>query len=161
MVQEFLERIELRAAKIVDVQRHPKADKLYIETIDLGSETRKIVSGLVPFYREDELLDKKIVVVTNLKPAKLRGVESQGMLLAAKDKSTVEVLFVPDAEIGERLAPQGLEGQVSPSPDHIDIDAFFEIPIAVKDKTVLVDDVPLLAGGRPITTEKVENGKVE
>jgi methionyl-tRNA synthetase len=79
-IEERFERlVDLRVAKIVKIERHPKADKLYIETLDDGSGTeRVIVSGLVPYYKEEELLGKSIVLVNNLKPAKLRGVESRG-----------------------------------------------------------------------------------
>ena len=82
-------------AKIVEIARHPKADKLYVETVDLGTERRQIVSGLVPYYREEELLGHCIVLVANLKPAQLRGVESNGMLLAAQ----------PDARKASRPGP--------------------------------------------------------
>ena len=71
-----------------------KADKLYKLTIDLGNETRTIVSGLVPFYKEEELLNKQIVVVANLKPAKLRGIMSEGMLLAAGETDVVKLLVL-------------------------------------------------------------------
>ena len=81
--------MDLRAARIIDVKRHPDAEKLYIETIDLGTEQRTIVSGLVPHYKEEELNGHMIVLVSNLKPALLRGVESKGMLLAASEGKTV------------------------------------------------------------------------
>jgi len=82
--ERFEKLIDLRVAKIVQIDQHPKADKLYIEHLDDGTgKERVIVSGLVPYYREEELLGKNIVLVNNLKPAKLRGIESQGMLLAA------------------------------------------------------------------------------
>jgi len=81
--ERFQRLVDLRVAKIVKIERHPKADKLYIETLDDGSGSeRVIVSGLVPFYAEEELLGRSIVLVNNLKPAKLRGVESRGGFLA-------------------------------------------------------------------------------
>ncbi|GIU69738.1 MAG: hypothetical protein KatS3mg002_0974 [Candidatus Woesearchaeota archaeon] len=66
------DRLQLRVAKITKVEKHPRAEKLYIEHIDLGDEQRVIVSGLVPYYKEEELLGKKVLVVTNLQPAKLK-----------------------------------------------------------------------------------------
>jgi len=85
--------IDLCVARIIKIERHPKADRLYIETLDDGSGLeRVIVSGLVPFYREDELLGKNIIIVNNLKPAKLRGIESKGMLLAASTKPQRETI---------------------------------------------------------------------
>ncbi len=80
----FRRTVDLRAAKIVEIRRHPDAEKLYVETVDLGSEKRTIVSGLVPYYKEEELLGHTVVLVANLRPATLRGVESKGMLLAAQ-----------------------------------------------------------------------------
>ncbi|GMO29371.1 MAG: methionine--tRNA ligase [Termitinemataceae bacterium] len=103
---------ELRVAQIKHIERHPKADKLYIETLDIDGEERIIVSGLVPYYSEEELLGKRIILVYNLKPAKLRGVESRGMLLAASQKNedgseTVEVLDAGNAATGTRVIPEG------------------------------------------------------
>lgn len=91
----FDEKIDLRVAKIIKIERHPEAEKLYIETIDTGEEEEsQIVSGLVPHYTEEELLGRNIILVKNLKPAKLRGVKSYGMLLAASNEDkTVEVLL--------------------------------------------------------------------
>jgi methionyl-tRNA synthetase len=163
--EQFNEAVDLRIAKITAVERHPEADKLYIETIDAGAEEeRQIVSGLVPFYEEDELLNKNIILVYNLKPAKLRGVKSQGMLLAAEkagdeEHSSVEVLFVEDAEPGTRLK---LEGYSLPenSPKKLKIDDFFKIPISVKSNTVMVGEAPLTVNEKPVTTASVAEGKV-
>lgn len=80
-----LEKVELKVGQILEVERIEKADKLYKLTVDLGTEKRTIVSGLVKYYIPEQLLNKQVVVVANLKPVKLRGVESQGMLLAAGD----------------------------------------------------------------------------
>jgi len=183
----FAKTIDLRVAKITRIERHPKADKLYIETLELaradGSiEERVIVSGLVPFYKEEELLNRKIIVAYNLKSAKLRGVESHGMLLAASDhegppgedgKKTerVEVLDAGDAIIGTRVqleACAGDEGAPSPialdgladAPPEADIDTFFSIPIDVKDNKVMVGGRALTLDGKPITTKIVSQGGV-
>ena len=90
-------KVELRVAQIKTVEKVENADKLYKLTIDLGSEQRTIVSGIVPYYTQEELLNKKIVVVANLKPAKLRGIVSNGMLLAAGDGDLVKLLTVDDS----------------------------------------------------------------
>ena len=89
-----LDKVKLKVGQIVSVERVEKSDKLYKLQVNLGSETRTIVSGLVEYYKEDELLNKQVVVVANLKPAKLRGVESQGMLLAAGDDDIVKLLVL-------------------------------------------------------------------
>lgn len=99
-----LAKVSLKVGQIVKVERVEKSDKLYKLSVDLGNEVRTIVSGIVPYYKEEELLNKKIVVVANLKPVKLRGVESNGMLLAAGDNDVVKLLTL-DGEIanGENI----------------------------------------------------------
>ncbi|AHM55535.1 methionyl-tRNA synthetase MetG [Peptoclostridium acidaminophilum DSM 3953] len=77
------DKLELRVGEIVDAQKHPKADKLLVLQIKLGSEKRQIVSGISKHYKPEELIGKHVVVVCNLKPVKLRGIDSQGMILAA------------------------------------------------------------------------------
>ncbi len=89
-----LDKIELKVGQILKVERIEKADKLYKLTVDLGKEQRTIVSGLVKYYSPEELINKQVVVVSNLKPVKLRGVESQGMLLAAGDDDIVKLLTI-------------------------------------------------------------------
>lgn len=89
-----LDRIKLKVGQIESVERVEKADKLYKLSVNLGNETRTIVSGLVKYYNEEELIGKQVVVVANLKPAKLRGIESQGMLLAAGDDDVVKLLVL-------------------------------------------------------------------
>jgi methionyl-tRNA synthetase len=158
-IQKFLARVDLRVARITQVEKHPQADKLYIETVDLGSETRQIVSGLVPYYQAEELEGRNVLLVTNLKTARLRGVESQGMLLAAQAGETVEVLFADHAQPGDPVGLSGLQGPEL-SREEIDIEEFFSIPIQVKDAQVLIDDVPLECAGKTITTERVNTGKV-
>ncbi|MDD2207196.1 MAG: methionine--tRNA ligase [Aminobacterium sp.] len=93
-------KVELRVGKIVSVEEIPKARKLYKLLVDLGYEKRTIVSGLKEHFTQEELLGKRIIVVVNLKPAKLCGVESRGMLLACgpADKSVL-ALLTPDKEI--------------------------------------------------------------
>ena len=93
-----LDKVKLNVGKILEAKRVEGANKLYCLSVDLGSETRTIVSGLVPYYKEEELVGKNVVVVTNLKPAKLRGIESNGMLLAAGDGDVVKLITV-DGEV--------------------------------------------------------------
>jgi len=77
--------LELRVALVTHAEPHPKADKLLVLTVQLGPESRTIVAGIRAHYAPDELINKRVVIVANLKPARLRGVTSQGMLLAAED----------------------------------------------------------------------------
>jgi methionine--tRNA ligase beta chain len=90
-IEEF-SKVELRVATIKAVEPHPNADRLLILKIDLGDEERQLVAGIRAHYTPEELVGKQIVVVVNLQPATLRGVESQGMLLAASDDEKVIVL---------------------------------------------------------------------
>lgn len=87
-------KVELKVGKIIDCQPHPKADRLLVSKIDIGDEVRTIVSGIRKFYNEKDLIGKKVIVVTNLKPVNLRGVESNGMILAAYDEENLSVLTV-------------------------------------------------------------------
>ncbi len=97
-----MEKLDLRVAKIKSVEDHPNADRLYVITIDLGDHTRTLVAGLKSYYSKEEMTGKHVVVVANLEPAKLRGVESQGMILAAEDDDIVSLL-IADAEPGTQL----------------------------------------------------------
>jgi methionyl-tRNA synthetase/methionyl-tRNA synthetase C-terminal region/beta chain len=87
-------KVELKVGKIIDCQPHPKADRLLVSKIDIGDEVRTIVSGIRKFYNEKDLIGKKVIVVTNLKSVNLRGVESNGMILAASDEENLSVLTV-------------------------------------------------------------------
>ena len=93
---EDFQKIDLRVAEIKEVEEIEGTAKLYKLKINLGTEERQLVAGIKPYYSPEELVGKKIIVIANLEPAKLRGVESQGMLLAAstEDKSEVVVLTV-------------------------------------------------------------------
>lgn len=82
---------DLRVGVVKKVEDHPNADKLYILTVDIGEE-RRLVAGLKAFYSKEELIGKRIIVVKNLKKKKIRGVVSEGMLLAADDGSNVALL---------------------------------------------------------------------
>ncbi|GHV15919.1 methionine--tRNA ligase [Spirochaetia bacterium] len=166
----FYNTLDLRVARIVKIERHPKADKLYIETLEIANtegvlEERVIVSGLVPFYKEEELLNKKIIVAYNLKPAKLRGIESRGMLLAGSIKhedapETVEVLDAGDTPTGTRVSIEGAPADLPPAPAEIDIDTFFTIPLEIRDHTVVSGGKALTLAGKPIRTTIIGTGEV-
>ena len=85
-------KIELKVGEIKEVNDHPNADSLYVITIDLGDKTKQVVAGIRTSYQKEELVGKQVVVVDNLDPAILRGVESQGMLLAGSDESGVFIV---------------------------------------------------------------------
>lgn len=90
-------KVELRVAQIVAAEKVPKADKLLKLQLDLGYEKRQVVSGIAKYYQTDELIGKKVICVTNLAPVKLRGVESNGMILAASEGEQLTLATVPDS----------------------------------------------------------------
>lgn len=96
-IEDFA-RVQLRVGKIVAAERVEKSDKLVKLRVDIGAETRQVVAGIGKHYAPEQLLDKQIVLVANLKPAKLMGVESQGMLLAASSGEILSIV-TPDKEI--------------------------------------------------------------
>ena len=91
-------KLDLRIGRVRAVEPHPRADRLLVLKVDLGSEERQLVAGIRPFYEPSKLLGREVVVVVNLEPVKLRGVESQGMLLATQDPAGVSVIG-PDREV--------------------------------------------------------------
>ena len=96
--------IELRVARIVAAERIENADKLLKLRVDLGNEERQLVAGIAEAYETDSLIGRRIVVVANLKPARIRGVESQGMLLAADlDGRPILAGFDEDVAPGTRV----------------------------------------------------------
>jgi len=113
-------RLDIRIGKIVEVSRHPDAEKLYVEKIDLGEPSpRTIVSGLVDFVPEDKMLNRLVVVLCNLKPAKMRGIESCGMVLCSSraEPKEVEPLNVPEGSApGDRVV---VDGEKEGMPDEV------------------------------------------
>ncbi|NMD14337.1 MAG: methionine--tRNA ligase subunit beta, partial [Caldisericales bacterium] len=94
MAIEDFQKFKFRVAKILNAEKVEGADKLLKLTIDIGTEQRTIAAGIAKFYKPEDLIGKTIVVVANLKPAKLRGIISQGMLLAATDTETGNVFVL-------------------------------------------------------------------
>ncbi|MFX1501927.1 MAG: methionine--tRNA ligase subunit beta, partial [Promethearchaeota archaeon] len=95
---EDFKKLDIRVAIVEDIEKVPKVDKLYKLAIDLGNEKRTLVAGLAEHYKPDDLKGKKIIVLTNLEPRKLRGILSEGMLLAAVDGDDVSIL-IPDKDL--------------------------------------------------------------
>jgi methionyl-tRNA synthetase len=95
---DYLKEVDLRVATVLDAENVAKSKKLLKLTVDIGKEKRNLVAGIAEFYKPEELIGKQIVVVANLKPAKIMGIESNGMLLAASKGKKLTVLSV-DREI--------------------------------------------------------------
>ncbi len=87
-------KVELKTAKILDAQDIPGADRIWKLTVDIGGEKKEIVAGIKQFYTREALVGRSVVVVNNLTPSVIRGVESHGMLLVAKDGTTLSLLTV-------------------------------------------------------------------
>jgi len=100
------EKLDLRVGKILKVEDIEGADRLYKLTINIGKENRTICAGIKQHYSKDELKGKKIVLIANLAPRKMRGIESQGMMLAAVSEDESKVSLIEpgkDAEVGSRI----------------------------------------------------------
>lgn len=97
------QKMDFKVGEIKSVEDHPNADKLLVLKVDVGEEIQ-LVAGIKNHYSKEELVGKKIIVFTNLEPAKLRGIESNGMLLAAEDGDKI-ILLAPekDASVGSKI----------------------------------------------------------
>lgn len=93
-------KVELKVGEIIDSKRHENAEKLLVSQIKIGDEVRQIVSGIAKYYDPKNLIGKKVIVVTNLKPVKIRGVESNGMVLCAADGEKLELIEIKEANSG-------------------------------------------------------------
>lgn len=93
-------KIKIKVGKIIEVENHPNADKLYILKVDIGNKKINLVAGLKKYYKPEELKNKFCIVFTNLEPAIIRGVKSEGMILAAVNRKKDEVVLIaPEKEI--------------------------------------------------------------
>ncbi len=146
--------LNLKVAKIIEVKEHPNADKLYVLQIDLGNEKRQLVAGLKEHYSADELLNKIIVVITNLKYAKLRGVESQGMLLAGDDGTHVGVLTLDKSNMGDKVYFEGYENINK----ELSYDEFAKLKMEVKEGRVYFENRELKTDKEIVKVEKVKDG---
>jgi phenylalanyl-tRNA synthetase beta chain len=160
----FNSHIELMVAKIEKVETNPQGDKLYIETMDDGSGTPRIIqSGLRPYLREEELLGQHVIIASNLAPRKMKGVESRGMLLACDytedGKEKVELLTAPWAAPGTVISLEGLE--LSAKPEKIDFDKFVKVKYEIKNHNFMIAGKKALAAGKEIKTVKSDNCDVE
>ncbi len=148
--------LQLRIAKVEEINDHPNAEKLYLLDLDLGDSKRRIVSGIKNSYSKESLRGKKIVVVTNLKSANIRGETSNGMLLAAEDENGIHLVFAPDsANTGDAVKI----GDMQTNSTEISIEEFrkFNIKTAKRDS----DIVPALyLEDRPLFLE-IQHGRLK
>lgn len=139
-VEDPFSKLNLRVAHIADVAPHPNADKLYVLQLDVGTdEKRQLVAGIRPYYKPEQLKCKHIIFISNLKPANIRGIESNGMLLAAEKEGVVKVLEAPDAHAGDQVFVEG----ITPKTEPITIEDFQKIKLTTKNKNAVYNDKPL------------------
>jgi methionyl-tRNA synthetase len=148
-------KVDLRVAKILDAKDHPKADKLYMLHVDLGELGRRvIVAGMKPYYTVAELKGKKIVVVVNLKPANIRGIKSNGMLLAAEDSNGVVSLLDPgDSQPGSEVTVDGIKKNPS---NVLEFEDFKKIQLKIEDgRKVTYNKKVLRAEKADVVSDKI------
>ena len=148
--------IRLINGKIISVNDHPEADKLYILKVDVGNEKiKQLVAGLKSHFKKDELLNKKIIVVDNLKHAKLRGIMSEGMVLCVEDTygKIVELLRSEDESVGKHASIHSF----TLSDKEIKIQDFAKFKLSVMDKKLHYNGEVLLINGKPIVSDSIVN----
>ncbi|MCM8786299.1 MAG: hypothetical protein NC827_06910 [Candidatus Omnitrophica bacterium] len=96
---EEFKKMDLRVGKIIDVEDVAGADRIYLITVDIGDEKRKMVAGIKPWYSKEELIGKNIVVIVNLEPKVIRGIESKGMLLATLFDNKLSILTTDKQDV--------------------------------------------------------------
>ena len=150
----------IRIAKVLSVEDHPSADKLYVLKLDLGTEERTLVAGLRNRVPKEEILGTKIVIVSNLKPKMLRGVESKGMLLAASeinpDGTEKVVLIRPSGEPGEEI----FCGDMENSKEALDIEDFAKMVLEVRGKGIFCNDKQLKPKSGTLSVDIADGAKI-
>ncbi len=148
-----------KVAKIIEVKNHPNADKLYLLKIDTGVEVIQLVAGIRQDYAPEQLIDRKIVFLSNLKSAKIRGEKSQGMILGTEQDGSY-TLFDPteDSQVGDEAYIEGFENNTN----EIAYDEFAKVSeqITVKNKRILFNGKPLRTKSCEIKVDVVDGAKV-
>lgn len=155
-IEDPFSKLDLRIAKVTGVREHPNADKLYIMKVKIDGE-REIVAGIKPFYKKDELLNKNMVVVANLEPSTIRGVESRGMLLAAENKNGVSILLA-DGNPGDPVFIDGIKRKPAGT---LEFEEFKKVKMEAMKGKILYNDKPIKTEkGTVRVDKKVEDGAV-
>ena len=157
------QNLDLRIGQIIGIEEHPNADKLYILKVDLGriKQDLQLVAGLKPYYKEDELINKKIVVLKNLEPAVFRGVESQGMLLAASDRvnNKVSILIAKKSQPGANVFVEKTDEKPK---EKISFDDWKKVKLITRGKKVYFEDKVLKTDKEDISLDRsIENAVVK
>jgi len=164
--------LDLEIGQILSIEKHPNAEKLFVEKVLLGDGERQIVSGLVGHYLPEELIGKKVVIVKNLKPAMLRGAESNGMLLVAEgrehvppkvgkgaglERGALEAIFCEPCKVGQKVTRRGEKSEPKAL---LTIDDVRGVKIEVRDFIVMSEGKDLEIEGHPLKMKNVREGVV-
>jgi len=160
-------KLDLRVGRIVEVMRHAEAEALYVEKIDVGEGApRQVVSGLVKFIDIADMADRRVVVVANLKATKLKGVESQAMVLCGKapDGSGMELVEPPEGvPVGERVVCVGHEGEPEKANTVTKKKIWEKVQPTLNtsaDCVVRFEELPFMTSKGPCTVKSIANGAV-
>lgn len=149
--------LDLRVGRVIDAVPHPDADRLIVLQVDIGEERRQIVAGIRAFYSPEELKGRNIVVLKNLKPARLKGIESQGMLLAADNGEDIGILTV-EGDPGTRINLSGLEGEPKAL---LSIKELQEVDLHSEEGRAFSGSSPILCMGKQVIVDKEISGKIK
>ncbi|MCX6706515.1 MAG: methionine--tRNA ligase [Candidatus Woesearchaeota archaeon] len=158
-VRDELSMVDLRVAKVLEAKKHPQADKLIMLQIDTGTDRRQILAGLAAYYQPEELVGKNIVIIKNLKPAKLRGEVSAGMLLAGGDGDVHKVIQAQKSKPGDKVFINGIEPMPENEMKEITIEDFAKIKLVVENKRVKYKGESLRTSNEEIFVE-LDKGSV-
>ncbi len=155
IVEDPFSIVNLKVAKVEDVKSHPNADSLYILKIKCP-ENRQLIAGLKKYLKPSELKNKNVIIVSNLKPAKLRGELSEGMLLAAEKNKKVKLLLAPKSKPGDQVYIEGIK----PKTKTITFEKFKEIKFTTKNKRALYKNKPLKTKKEEVIVEIDDNAVI-
>jgi len=155
-VEDPFSIVNLKVAEIKDAHPHPNADKLMVLQIHVGQEHRQLVAGIRAWFKPEELKGKRIIIVSNLKPAVLRGVESQGMLLAAEKDGKLALLNPGNVGAGEQVHIEG----INPKSEQITIDQFASFTLETKGGHALYNGKPLRTKHGDVTVDIPDGAKI-
>ncbi len=147
----------MKVGKIISAENHPNAEKLFVEKVDFGTEQRTIVSGIKQWYKPEDLIGKHIIAIVNLKPAKLRGVVSEGMLLTGEKENTVILLEAPKSKPGDVV----YFDKNAKTPAQIEYDDFAKVPLIIKAKKVMYEKQELKTDKETIHIDLPDGAKVK
>lgn len=137
---------DLRIGKIIEIKDHPDADRLYVMQVDVGKEKRQIVAGIKEHYTREELMNRKIVIMCNLRPTTIRGIMSNGMLLAGDDGQKVRLLEAEKSNPGDLVFPEGMNYD---NTEEVAFEEFMGFEITTKNKRAVYE-------GNILRTDKEE-----